>query len=64
MRSEFLVGVLNVLGVVCIVGGPEVTSIAVSAVCGSGFFAMSLGVVLVDSVREISGRKESRDGAK
>lgn len=64
MRSEWVMGALNVLGVACIVGGPEITSVAVSAVAGAGCFAMSLGIILVESCQEISREKEKEDGAR
>lgn len=64
MRSEWVVGLLNALGVACIVGGPEITSIVVSAVAGAGCFAMSLGVILVESCQELASEKEKEDGAR
>lgn len=64
MRIEVLLGVLNILGVGCLALGPEVTSIAASAVCGSGFLAMSLGVIVVDSCKGISEQKERENGTR
>lgn len=60
-KSEVLVGLFNVLGLVCLVAGPELFSYAGAAVAGSGFFAMGLGVIMVDTCRDLSGQKEEND---
>lgn len=64
MRIDVFLGLLNVLGVGCLALGPEVTSIAVSAMCGSGFLAMSVGVIVVDSCMGISEQKEKENGTR
>ena len=63
MRSEWVLGVCNVLGLACFVGGPEVASIEMSAVLGAGCLLTGIGVILVESFREFLNETEKENGA-
>jgi hypothetical protein len=63
MRTEWLLGLFNTAGVVCFLAGPEFASVGLCAAVGSGFLAMSIGVVVVQSLREGMDVKEEDHGA-